>query len=152
MPGKRISAYAFIALVLAAFLAWPVYTYATYRGEKIRPEGFNADTSWSSGKLSKAHAELANDCQACHTDAFVAVRDTACVACHTDSHQGEAAGLQRVALSGPRSMHRSAEGSRVGRESSDADRPWCRRDVAGAQTGVPAISGRVDRPPRGPRA
>jgi pSer/pThr/pTyr-binding forkhead associated (FHA) protein len=101
MPGKRISAYAFIALVLAAFLAWPVYTYATYRGEKIRPEGFHADTSWSSGKLSKAHAELANDCQACHTDAFVAVRDTACVACHTGSHGGEAAGLQRVALTGP---------------------------------------------------
>lgn len=100
VPGKRISAYAFIALVLAAFLAWPVYTYATYRGEKIRPEGFHADKSWSSGRLSKAHAELENDCQACHTDAFVAVRDNACVACHTDSHP-EGAGLQQVALSGP---------------------------------------------------
>lgn len=101
MPGKRISAYAFIALVLAAFLAWPVYTYATYRGEKIRPNGFHADSSWTSGRLSKAHAELENDCQACHTDAFVAVRDTACIACHTDSHGQQANGLRTVALTGP---------------------------------------------------
>jgi hypothetical protein len=26
MPGKRISAYTFVALVLAAFLAWPIWT------------------------------------------------------------------------------------------------------------------------------
>lgn len=101
MPGKRISAYAFVALVLAAFLAWPVYTYATYKGEKIRPDGFHADKTWTSGRLSKAHAELENDCQACHTDAFVAVRDNACIACHTDSHGTKAAGLQRVAITGP---------------------------------------------------
>ncbi|NNM75490.1 hypothetical protein HJG53_01020 [Sphingomonas sp. ID1715] len=101
LPGKRISAYAFIALVLAAFLAWPVYTYATSRGEKIRPNGFHADKTWETGKLSKAHAELENDCQACHTDAFVAVRDNACVACHTDNHQQKAAGLQRASLTGP---------------------------------------------------
>jgi predicted CXXCH cytochrome family protein len=100
MPSKRLSAYGFIALVLAAFLAWPVYTYATYKGEKIRPDGFHADKTWTSGSLSKAHADLENDCQACHTDAFVAVRDTACVACHTDTHRS-AAGLRQVALSGP---------------------------------------------------
>jgi len=101
MPGKRISAYAFIALVLAAFLAWPVYTYATYKGEKIRPDQFHADKTWTSGALSKAHADLENDCQACHTDAFVAVRDDACVTCHTGSHGTKAAGLQRAAITGP---------------------------------------------------
>ena len=90
VPGKRISAYAFIALVLAAFLAWPVYTYATYKGEKIRPQALHGDKSWTSGKLSKAHAGLENDCQACHTDAFVAVRDNACIACHSDSHNDRA--------------------------------------------------------------
>jgi predicted CXXCH cytochrome family protein len=103
MPGKRVSAYAFIALVLVAFLAWPVYTYATYRGEKIRPEAaaFHGDKTWESGKLSKAHADLAGDCQACHTQAFVSVRDDACVACHTDSHQQKAVGFQRASLEGP---------------------------------------------------
>jgi predicted CXXCH cytochrome family protein len=101
MPGKRSSAYTFLALILAAFLAWPIYTYASSRGEKIRPQGFHADKTWETGKLSKAHAELENDCQACHVDAFVAVRDNACVACHTNAHQMKAAGLQRVALTGP---------------------------------------------------
>ena len=100
LPGKRISAYGFIALVLAAFLVWPIYSYASYRGERIRPDGIHGDKSWSSGKLSQAHAELEGDCQACHTDAFVAVRDTACIACHTGSHDG-AEGLTEVALSGP---------------------------------------------------
>lgn len=101
MPGKRSSAYVFLALILAAFLAWPIYTYASSRGEKIRPQGFHADKTWETGKLSKAHAELENDCQACHVDAFVAVRDNACIACHTNAHEKQAAGLQRVALTGP---------------------------------------------------
>lgn len=101
MPGKRISAYAFVALILAAFLAWPIYTYAMSRGQTIRSAGVHGDKSWEAGKLSKAHAALENDCQACHVDAFVAVRDQACVACHTDTHQAEAAGLQRTAATGP---------------------------------------------------
>lgn len=101
MPGKRVSAYTFIALILAAFLAWPIYTYASAHGEKIRPAGFHGDKSWESGPLSKAHANLENDCQACHVDAFVAVRDDACEACHTDAHGREATGLQRVSMNGP---------------------------------------------------
>jgi predicted CXXCH cytochrome family protein len=100
MPGKRISAYTFAVLILVAFLAWPIWTYANAYGEKIRPAGFHGDKSWESGPLSKAHADLENDCQACHVDAFVAVRDDACKACHTDTHGREATGLQRVAISG----------------------------------------------------
>lgn len=101
LPGKRVSAYTFLALILAAFLAWPIYTYASGRGEKIRPQGFHADKTWESGKLSKAHAELENDCQACHVDAFVAVRDNACIACHTSAHGQQAAGMQRASANGP---------------------------------------------------
>lgn len=101
MPGKRVSAYGFVALVLAAFLAWPVWTWATYQEARIRPAGVHGDASWSSGTLSAAHAPLKDDCQACHVDAFVAVRDQACVACHAESHQGEKTGLMPAALSGP---------------------------------------------------
>lgn len=101
MPGKRLSAYGFVALVLAAFLAWPVWTWASYKGEKIRPQGYHADAAWSSGKLSAAHAPLKDDCQACHVDAFVSVRDEACIACHAESHQGRETGLMQVALTGP---------------------------------------------------
>lgn len=101
MPGKRVSAYGFVALILVAFLAWPVWTWATYKDAKIRPGGYHADAAWSSGKLSEAHAALGEDCQACHVDAFVSVRDEACIACHTESHQGQKTGLQQVALTGP---------------------------------------------------
>ncbi|QJB70440.1 cytochrome c3 family protein [Parasphingorhabdus halotolerans] len=84
LPGKRISAWSFIALVLAAFLVWPIYTWATYRGIEERPKEFHADTMWSSGALSQAHHSLEGDCQACHVDAFVTVQDKTCLNCHED--------------------------------------------------------------------
>jgi len=84
LPSKRLSAWGFVILVLAAFLAWPIYTWATYKGIEERPDGFHADTMWSSGKLSQGHQSLKDDCQVCHVDAFVSVRDNACLTCHTD--------------------------------------------------------------------
>lgn len=84
LPGKRVSAWGFVALVLAAFLIWPIYTWATWRGVEERPDQFHADTMWSSGALSKAHHSLEGDCQACHVDAFVTVTDKTCLTCHED--------------------------------------------------------------------
>jgi predicted CXXCH cytochrome family protein len=87
LAGRRMQAWSFITAVLVLFLAWPIYTYATTSGVKNRTAGFHADESWNSGPLSKAHAKLANDCQACHTEKFVAVTDNACRACHkNDAH------------------------------------------------------------------
>lgn len=110
LPSKRLSAWGFAALVLVAFLAWPIWTWATYKdlGDQDRPAGFHADKMWESGKLSLAHQELENDCQACHVDAFVAVRDNACLTCHEDdahvhapmdrleTARGEPTGLRKV--------------------------------------------------------
>ena len=93
LPGKRMSAWTFAILVLVAFLAFPVWSYLTYQPLALhkdarRPAGWHADMAWSSGHLSDAHAKLGGDCQACHVDAFVAVRDNACMTCHTDdAHQ-----------------------------------------------------------------
>lgn len=86
LPGKRLSAWGFAVMVLVAFLAVPIWTYASYKDTKERPERFHADQSWSSGPLSLAHKSLEGDCQACHAKPFEAVRDTACVACHKDVH------------------------------------------------------------------
>lgn len=92
LPGKRMSAWTFAILVLVAFLAFPIFSYVTYKPlamhEKARrPDGFHADQAWSSGPLSLAHKNLKGDCQACHTEAFVAVTDKACLTCHTkDAH------------------------------------------------------------------
>lgn len=89
LPGKRMSAWTFAVLMLVAFLAVPIWSYATYKPLALdkdarRPAGVHGDTAWSSGQLSKAHANLRNDCQACHVEPFVAVRDNACLTCHTD--------------------------------------------------------------------
>ncbi|MBY8821718.1 cytochrome c3 family protein [Sphingomonas colocasiae] len=86
LPGKRLSAWAFAGLVLAAFLVAPIMTWATYRAAPQRPAGFHADSLWSSGALSQAHQGLKDNCQACHKDAFVSVTDDACLTCHKDTH------------------------------------------------------------------
>ncbi len=92
LPGKRISAWGFALLVLFAFLALPIYSYATYKplamkADARRPQGFHADQTWSSGPLSLSHKALGQNCQSCHTQAFVAVTDNACLTCHgKDAH------------------------------------------------------------------
>ncbi len=87
MPGRRAMAWSFIGVVLALFLIWPIYTYATSSGGKDRPVGVHGDESWMSGPLSDAHKSLEGNCQACHTQKFVAVTDTACLTCHkADAH------------------------------------------------------------------
>jgi Cytochrome c3 len=86
LPGRRISAWVLTLFVLAAFLAWPISSYVSSQGVKERPKTFHADTVWSSGPLSLAHKGLKDNCQACHTQAFVAVRDNTCIACHKDAH------------------------------------------------------------------
>ncbi|WP_373488770.1 cytochrome c3 family protein [Blastomonas sp.] len=87
LPGKRMSAWGFAILILIAMLAWPIYTWSSYKDlaykeKATRPAAFHADGMWSSGKLSLAHKTLKDDCQSCHVDAFVSVRDNACMTCH----------------------------------------------------------------------
>lgn len=92
-PSRRILAWAAALIVLLAFLAWPVASYIGQSGKKLTPEqivaggaGFHGDRSWSAGPLSTAHAGLANNCTACHTKAFVSVRDESCKTCHQTVH------------------------------------------------------------------
>lgn len=107
LPGKRISAWGFAVLVLLAALAFPLWSWASYQSlayneDAKRPAGFHPDTLWSSGKLSLAHETLSNDCQACHVDAFVSVRDNACLTCHTDdAHEHAPIDKQIVARGKP---------------------------------------------------
>lgn len=91
LPGRRLSAWGFALLMLAAFLVAPILAFQASRGLTERTDNFHADQSWSSGPLSSAHHSLARDCQSCHVEPFVAVRDTACVACHDDAHDHAAA-------------------------------------------------------------
>ena len=84
LPGRRPAAWTLIATVLALFLIWPIYTYATSQGVKTRDAGFHADTLWTSGSLSLSHKSLENNCQACHVNKFESVTDKTCMTCHKD--------------------------------------------------------------------
>jgi predicted CXXCH cytochrome family protein len=62
------------------------------------PGGFAPDEVWSSGPLSNAHASLANNCGACHQQAFVSVTDSACQACHVANALPDHAEPARMAM------------------------------------------------------
>jgi predicted CXXCH cytochrome family protein len=87
LPGKRATAWLLIAAVLIGFLAIPVWSFVSHRfgPEKTIYEA-QAQKSWSSGPLSAAHHALEAKCETCHEQAFVSVRDTACLTCHKDTH------------------------------------------------------------------
>lgn len=78
--SRRNMAWALGLTILLACLVAPFVGVGVLSHMKI-----HADQQWSAGPLSKAHAFLETDCKACHTHAFVAVRDVACKACHLNS-------------------------------------------------------------------
>ena len=87
MPGKRPIAWTLAIVVLGVFLVWPIYAYYQQRDSQQQyAEAFHADRLWLSGSLSQGHANLSNNCTACHAQPFVAVRDESCTACHTQIH------------------------------------------------------------------
>jgi hypothetical protein len=75
--SKRAMAWTFGLLIVAVCLIWPITAFYGQLNPRI-----HADSQWESGHLSRVHAFLEKDCQACHKQAFVAVRDEACLTCH----------------------------------------------------------------------
>lgn len=85
LPGKRALAWAGMLAILIAFLAVPIYTHVNRPagdGSNDGPGATMMDASWSTGDLSSVHHSLQDNCEACHVEPFVAVRDTACLTCH----------------------------------------------------------------------
>jgi hypothetical protein len=84
LPSKRWISWAFVLVILAAFLAVPIVSYVTR--DAAANETVIGDSAWSSGELSLAHHSLEDSCESCHVDAFVSVRDETCKGCHKDTH------------------------------------------------------------------
>ncbi len=97
LPGKRAVAWVLGLAVLGLFLVWPIMSFYSQRngGTETAQTGFHADRMWSSGALSLSHASLQGNCEACHVQPFVSVRDEACKSCHTQVH--DHADLTRLA-------------------------------------------------------
>ena len=87
LPGKRAIAWIGLGAILLAFLAVPVFTHldrAPTEPDIAAPGAVMMDASWSSGKLSLAHHGLEDNCEACHVEPFVSVRDETCLTCHEE--------------------------------------------------------------------
>lgn len=69
--------------ILAVCLALPVgQFFLAQRSEQTIMAALGADKQWSSGPLIEGHRFLETDCQSCHRQAFVSVRDETCLTCH----------------------------------------------------------------------
>ncbi|MAT92759.1 MAG: hypothetical protein CME59_09165 [Halioglobus sp.] len=74
-------------LVLLLFLVLPgLVLLLPDAAETLRNSPLPDDDLWISGPLAGPHATagIAQDCQACHREAFVMVEDGACMDCHRD--------------------------------------------------------------------
>lgn len=81
--GKRNLAWTGLVAIGLLCLLVPVLAMNGGLDRWLSPR-IDPDAQWSSGPLSMSHAFLEDDCQSCHQEAFVSVRDTACLTCHSD--------------------------------------------------------------------
>ncbi|TRD11959.1 cytochrome c family protein [Erythrobacter insulae] len=89
LPSKRIMSWAFAAVILIALLTVPIVTHLTRDPVENDPESEMPgqvvfDSTWSTGKLSLAHHQLEENCEACHVTPFVSVQDATCLTCHEE--------------------------------------------------------------------
>ncbi|GAA5054521.1 cytochrome c3 family protein [Erythrobacter westpacificensis] len=102
LPSKRAMAWAALVAILVAFLAVPIYTHATRTvvsdPDIDEPGAVVMDASWSTGALSSVHHGLEDNCEACHVDAFVAVRDETCLTCHSGLGNHAEVDRQNIAM------------------------------------------------------
>jgi hypothetical protein len=85
LPGKRPIAWAGLLAILIAFLALPVWSHLNRAQAEPDDDARGAvmmDASWRTGALSSVHHGLEDQCEACHVEPFVAVRDETCLSCH----------------------------------------------------------------------
>jgi hypothetical protein len=81
--SKRLLSWIGFALVLGLFLGLPLAEfYDDNAGALIKELKLPSDDTWLSGEISAPHRNFGNDCNKCHQQPFVQVRDAACVDCH----------------------------------------------------------------------
>ncbi|MBA2589621.1 MAG: FHA domain-containing protein [Alphaproteobacteria bacterium] len=79
--------------ILLACMAFPIGVFML--GNQHRTISGAAYKQWSSGPLSPGHHFLEKNCESCHQQAFVSVKDSACLSCHQAGlNKLEAAHLQ----------------------------------------------------------
>ena len=82
--SKRLLSWVGFFMVLGLFLGLPLAEFYDDRAEQvIKQMQLPGDDAWLSGDISGPHQHFGNDCNQCHQQPFVMVRDSACVDCHS---------------------------------------------------------------------
>ena len=89
--SKRLMSWSGAAIILAAFLIWPVMNAinpGAHKGPLQVPlqttlqAGVTADAAWDPGPLSSGHHSFGRDCAQCHATPFVRTQNAQCESCH----------------------------------------------------------------------
>ena len=112
--SKRQWSWIGFVLVLTLFLGLPMAAFHDPDAARTIEE-FNLpdDDLWLSGAVSDPHRYFATDCNACHQQPFVRVRDDACLDCHGDLPAHSDPGmfdLDRLHVASCAECHREHEG------------------------------------------
>ncbi|MBL0030312.1 MAG: hypothetical protein IPO95_15115 [Rhodanobacteraceae bacterium] len=112
--GKRRWSWALLLLSLLVGLGVPLAAhYAAPVRDVVEAVPLGGRQLWETGSLASAHHFFGNDCQQCHVDAFVSVRDAQCVACHagTAAHVPTEVDLSQVGNDRCAHCHRDHNGA-----------------------------------------
>jgi len=84
--SKRWPSWVMFIGILTLGLALPMLGhYAPGFGEMLKRSPLPSTASWNPGTLDAAHQFFGADCTRCHQQAFLTVRDNACLVCHTNT-------------------------------------------------------------------
>jgi hypothetical protein len=94
--------------------------------------------AWTTGPLSRVHANLAGDCAACHATPFGLVRDAECRHCHasTGGHAGTGVHADALAATRCATCHPEHHGDAVAGVVEDAQCVACHRDLGAVHAGT----------------
>ncbi len=85
--SKRTIGWSLFVLMILIGLGLPVLFNQLPALRDASPVALPDDSVWLSGPLHREHRFIGDDCQACHTEPFEPVQDSACVGCHKDVSQ-----------------------------------------------------------------
>ena len=95
--SMRRAAWALTLAIIILFFLTPLagFVYKPF-GVWLRTVPVLSDLSWNSGPISSAHSFFATDCNRCHEQAFVSVRDAVCTDCHKNTPHHFPEGFRNV--------------------------------------------------------
>lgn len=84
--GKRWPSWVGFVTVLAFGLLLPITSHFVPVVDTLLSHSpLPSTAAWETGELDAAHRHFGDDCKACHQNAFLMVRDTACTSCHANT-------------------------------------------------------------------